>query len=251
MNKRSRMVIFAPHPDDETLGCGGTIARKVEEGDDVIIVVMTDGRHAFSEILKIESDPTPEELKEIRKKEIEKATGILGVPCRNVLFLDFEDGMLEHYEKEAEERVSAILMEEKPAEIYYPYERDSNSDHRATNRIVGNATKKSGFPILRYRYSITQTYSRAGPIIDSILNFFKGNMIGFDISKFIDLKRTALKEFKSQTAIISSEQKKPILSAQRLEMHLKNKEIFHIDKHEDRPVSLGKKVFVGTRFRRL
>ena len=53
------VIIFSPHPDDETLGCGGTIAKKVKEGYQVKIVFMTDGRNAFSKILKINSCPSP------------------------------------------------------------------------------------------------------------------------------------------------------------------------------------------------
>ena len=51
MNKR--IVVFAPHPDDETLGTGGTIVRKLNEGYEVVIVVLTDGRYAFSTVLGV------------------------------------------------------------------------------------------------------------------------------------------------------------------------------------------------------
>ena len=83
-----KIIIFAPHPDDETLGCGGTIAKRISEGYEVFVVVMTDGRYAFMNVLDIDSDPTPEELKEIRKEEVKRATGILGVPEENLVFLD-------------------------------------------------------------------------------------------------------------------------------------------------------------------
>ncbi|MEM2914808.1 MAG: PIG-L family deacetylase, partial [Candidatus Bathyarchaeia archaeon] len=64
MNKK--VLIFAPHPDDETFGCGGTIAKRVSEGYEVFIIVMTDGRYAYLKLLGVESDPTPEELRETR-----------------------------------------------------------------------------------------------------------------------------------------------------------------------------------------
>ena len=64
--KKKTVIVFAPHPDDETWGCGGSIAKKISEGFEVIVVILTDGRYAFSEIFGINSDPTPEELKEIR-----------------------------------------------------------------------------------------------------------------------------------------------------------------------------------------
>ena len=49
---------FAPHPDDETWGCGGTVAKKISEGYEVLIMVLTDGRYAFQKMLGIESKTT-------------------------------------------------------------------------------------------------------------------------------------------------------------------------------------------------
>jgi len=69
MNKK--LVVFAPHPDDETLGCGGTIAKRVREKWEVLIVIMTDRKYAFHKVLdNVYSAPIPEQLKEIRKKEV-------------------------------------------------------------------------------------------------------------------------------------------------------------------------------------
>ena len=73
---KEKIIVFAPHPDDETLGCGGTIAKRIVEGYEVIIVIMTDGRHSYLEMLGIDKDPTPNELKEIRKEEVKRATRI-------------------------------------------------------------------------------------------------------------------------------------------------------------------------------
>jgi len=70
---KKKIVVFAPHPDDETWGCGGTIAKKLREGYEILIVVMTDGRYAFKKVLGIDSDPTPEELKEIKKRRNKKS----------------------------------------------------------------------------------------------------------------------------------------------------------------------------------
>lgn len=66
---KERVVVFAPHPDDETLACGGTIAKSVHQGDDVYIVIMTDGRNSHRGVLGIEKNPTPEEIGVIRNNE--------------------------------------------------------------------------------------------------------------------------------------------------------------------------------------
>ena len=224
---KKKIVVFAPHPDDETWGCGGTIAKKIREGYEVQIVIMTDGRYAFQSVLGIDSDPTPEELKEIRREEVKRAVKILGVPEENMVFLDFVDGELENHENEAVEKVVKILNENDPAEIYIPYKKDGHPDHRATYRIVKNAIKKLGISTSVYQYSIGQKYARIGPIIDSLINLFKRHMIHVDISEVFPLKETAVKEFKSEVSVISDKQKKPL--AEDISKFLRKQETFYID----------------------
>ena len=224
MNKK--IGVFAPHPDDETLGCGGTIAKRLSEGYEVVVIYMTDGRHAFSKLFNINSEPTPEELKEIRKEEARRAARILGLQEQNLTFLDFEDGTLEQKKAEAQQQVIKILNKHLPVEVYFPYEKDINPDHRTTNKIVRNSISKLNLPTLKYRYSITQRYSRIGPLKDTLLNVFKHDLIHVDISKFLPLKEVAIKEFRSQITIISSKQEKPVL--ENVERFLMSKEIFYI-----------------------
>jgi len=92
---RKKIVVFAPHPDDETVGCGGAIAKRISQGYDVLIVVMTDGRHAFSHSLGIHSEPSPEEVKTTRREEIKGVMKIYGLPEENLILLDFEDRKLQ------------------------------------------------------------------------------------------------------------------------------------------------------------
>lgn len=223
-----KIIVFAPHPDDETLGCGGTIAKRISEGYEVLIVVMTDGRYAFSKVLGINSDPSPQELKQIRREEMKKAAKNLGVPEENIVFLDYEDESLKENSKEAEQRVTQILKKNRPTEVYFPYEKDDHRDHRATNRIIRNSVKKLGLPTLKYQYSIYQRYSRASPMVDQFLKVFKRNMVQVDISEFLSLKEVAVKEFVSEITIISSRQKRPLLT--KIKKFLKNKETFYIDR---------------------
>lgn len=220
-------MVFAPHPDDETWGCGGTIAKKIREGCEVIVVVMTDGRHAFSKV-GIDLDPTPEELKQIRKEEIIRATKILGVPKKNLFFLDFEDRTLEKHEKEAEEKIIEIINKYSPVEIYFPYIKDCHPDHQATNRIIRRCLRKLGLTPLKFQYSIAHKYSRIGPLIDRMFSLFKKDRIEVDISEFAKLKEKATKEYRSEISIISTKQENPL--AKNIHKFLKNKEAFYVDK---------------------
>ncbi len=225
---KKKVIVFAPHPDDETWGCGGTIAKKISEGYEVLVVVMTDGRYAFLHMLGIDSNPTPEELKEIRKEEVKRATKILGVPEENLVFLDFVDGTLENEEEEAEEKVTEILRKKGPVEVYLPYKKDCHPDHQAAYRIVTNSIRRLGISTVTYQYSILHKYARVGTIIDTLLNFFKRNVVHVDVSKFLPLKTAAAQEFKSELKTISPRQQNPITDS--VKKFVNGKEMFYIDK---------------------
>ena len=231
MSQRKSIIVFSPHPDDETLGVGGTILKKIEQGYEVIVVILTDGRHAFSRLFRINSHPTPEETIIIRKKEVESALNILGVQEKNIYFLDFEDGTLENNETIAEEKIIQILTGNIPMEAYLPYFKDENPDHRATNRIVQNAILKSGLAIETYQYSIVQYSANFGPLKDSFINFFIHNQFHSDISKFVTLKKVAIDKFNSQISIISTNQERPVLTPQTIDKHLRNYEVFYVKNH--------------------
>ncbi|MEM1582426.1 MAG: PIG-L family deacetylase [Candidatus Bathyarchaeia archaeon] len=229
MSDKKIIIIFAPHPDDETFGCGGTIAKKISEGYEVYVVFMTDGRYAFLNVLGIEEDPTPEQLKEIRMEEVKKATKILGIPESNLIFLNFVDGTLKDNVKEAEERVVNILREKSPCEIYFPYKWDGHRDHRVTHKIVKNGIRKLGISPACYQYSITPGFARFGRFIDTFLNFiFRIDKVYVDISDFLQLKKIAIVEFKSELTIISARQHKSVMI--NVEKFQKDREMFYVEK---------------------
>jgi LmbE family N-acetylglucosaminyl deacetylase len=227
-----KIVVFAPHPDDETFGCGGTIAKRISEGYEVLIVVLTDGRYAFLKVFGIENDPTPEELKDIRKEEVKRATRILGVPEKNLIFLDFLDGTLKDREEEAKQKVMEILGKNNPVEVYIPYKKDAHPDHYATYRIVKDSIKELRLSTAIYQYSIAQKYAYFAPIIDAWLNPLKRSMVHVDISKFLAAKKNAAREFKSEFTTISSKQLCPLTDdiKEFTKRFLNCKEAFYIEK---------------------
>jgi len=226
MNKK--IIVFSPHPDDETVGCGGTIAKKISEGYDVTIVVMTDGKHAFSKLFGITSNPSPDELKTIRKEELKRATKILGVPEENLIFLDFEDYKLKENLYKAEKEVCQMLSRFRPVEVYFPYRNDSHPDHRVTNQIARRCIKNLGLSTLKFEYSVAQKYSRVALVMDRTLKRFRGNRLQIDISPFAILKEKALGEFRSEITVFSNKQTRPIVTNSR--RHLRNKETFYVFK---------------------
>lgn len=221
-----KIAVFAPHPDDETLGCGGTIARRISEGCEVVVAVMTDGRHAFSQLFGSTSDPSPEELKEIRMGEVTSALRILGVQNEDIVFFGFEDGTLGKHEKEVEDKVVALLKDFVPTEVYFPYRKDTNLDHQVASKLVQDAFVRFSFMAFRYQYSIARKFSRLSPFVSRLLNPIRRNLVYVDISQFLQKKQAAVSEFKSQITVISSKQQRPVM--QDFGRFLKGKEAFYV-----------------------
>jgi len=132
---RRAAIVFSPHPDDETLGCGGTIIRKKQLGARVTIVFMTDGSNSHNHLI------VADELAQMRKKESLKAAQKLSMDERDIILLGFKDGTLRENQEKALRMVSEIIAEKRPGEIFIPYFKDSPPDHLATHSIVLKAAE--------------------------------------------------------------------------------------------------------------
>jgi bacillithiol biosynthesis deacetylase BshB1 len=119
----ARMLVFGPHPDDQELGMGGTIARLAAAGHDVVLVDMTDG------------EPTPYGDPETRAMEASKAADILGVRRVQV---GLRNRFVEHT-IEARHAVAGIIREHQADVLFVPFAEDAHPDHRAVTRIVEDA----------------------------------------------------------------------------------------------------------------
>ena len=141
-------IVFSPHQDDETLGCGGTIIRKIAAGAEVQVVFMTDGHQSHQHLM------APEMLSETRKGEAAAACDVLGVPESAVTFLDFPDGRLYEHLNEAAARVGEILSRSAASELYIPYSGEPTDDHKATHTIVCKALAAPGRAYTVYEYPV-------------------------------------------------------------------------------------------------
>lgn len=99
LSKKTRLMVFSPHPDDETLGAGGLIQRVLRKGGKVKVVFMTSG-DGYPEGVEIEDHiarPTAQDYREygqLRENEAREVLATLGVKKRDVVFLGFPDGGL-------------------------------------------------------------------------------------------------------------------------------------------------------------
>ncbi len=135
---RADALVIAPHPDDETLGCGATIMRKVDAGRRVRVVIVTDGRRSH------QSDRiTPEELARVRASEAEAACAALGVSRGDLVLLSFEDGCVAESEGALRSRLAEIVGAFAPEQILSPSGVDRHPDHRTIARVV-RAMRSSG-----------------------------------------------------------------------------------------------------------
>ncbi|WP_406857327.1 PIG-L deacetylase family protein [Alsobacter sp. KACC 23698] len=128
-------LVIAPHPDDETLGCGGVIALLRSVGHDVHVLFVTDGSA---------SHPTDAQararLVAARRREALGALGVLGVPPEAAHFAMLPDGALPTEAEEGfDEAVRVVGRELEPLAfqtVLLPWRRDSSPDHRAAWDIV-------------------------------------------------------------------------------------------------------------------
>jgi LmbE family N-acetylglucosaminyl deacetylase len=141
-------MVFAPHQDDETLGCGGTLVLKRRAGAPVALVFMTDGTTSHRRFMG------EEELRSMRKAEANSAAAILGLSPEDIHFLDFPDGGLKRFHADAVSRVGSLLDRYRPAEVYVPYRSDGTPDHESTHDVVVEAVKNAGRPAEICEYPI-------------------------------------------------------------------------------------------------
>jgi LmbE family N-acetylglucosaminyl deacetylase len=211
-----KMIVFAPHPDDETLACGGIIMKEIREGYDVYIVLMTDGRHSHDLILGL-IDPPPEAIAKIRAIEFSEAMKILGVNLNNLFLLGFEDSKLREHVARAEERTAQILRDADPVEIYVPYRDDNHEDHRATYEIVVNGIKEAN---LRARLCEYPVWNREPPQ-------FGLKVLLVDIRDQLPRKLEAISKYRSQISKCFPNQEKAILSEDFLRISSSSSETFY------------------------
>ena len=227
-----RAIVFAPHPDDETLGCGGTIARKLSEGYDISVVFLTDGRYALRELGV--SRPTPFEMKEMRRDDALRATRILGLREKNLVFLDFEDRTLGKHARLVQKKIVEVFEDVSPVEVFFPQAKEHNIDHRVTNMIVRQAIEKSDVHPIEYQYIIAWKFPLylLTHVVDEgtfdllVSKTLKGNLIHVDISRFLHIKVSAIQEYRSQMLVLSDKQKRPAIKNSFLKRFLKSQEKF-------------------------
>src|SRR5436309_1821943 len=133
-----KVLVIAPHPDDESIGCGGTICIHTARRDRVTVVFLSSGESGLKRLPVAEA-------RRLREKEAETAAGILNVA--SVSFLRRRDHHLNDAIDETATALVPILNRDRPERIYLPHDYDWHADHRACLPIVQAALRESQIPV--------------------------------------------------------------------------------------------------------
>ncbi len=192
----NRILVLAPHPDDESIGCGGTLCRHVQQGDEVHVVFLTSGEkggHGRSEPATIR----------LRESEAHRAASVIGIP--EIEFWHLPDGAVRS-SPSAIDRVRKKLLQFKPHTVYVTHEREMHPDHRGAVRLLRRALEK--FPEKHPEvlgFEVWTPIQRLSVIVD--------------ISPFMEQKLRAIRTYHSQCAVVGFVQAVRGLNRYRGEMH--------------------------------
>jgi len=175
-----KILVIAPHPDDEVLGCGGTIKKNVKAGNDVFLCIVT----------KAYIPDWSEDFIKSRSKEIASSSKALGI--KKVYFLDLPTVKLDTIpQKDLNFKIGTIVSKVDPDILFIPFVGDLNHDHRlvfaaglVAARPLGNKIKK----ILAYE-TPSETEWGTKPFLSNTY---------IDITETLDYKLKAMACYKSE-----------------------------------------------------
>lgn len=182
-----KVLVIAPHPDDEIIGVGGTIAKRSQAGDEVYVCVVTKGMKPLF----------LDDFIEQGRRECREADAKLGVT--ETIFLDFPAVMLETVPRyEFNGKIAEIVQQINPDELYIPHRGDMQIDHQMVVDAAMVAARPRGnvYPKRVYAY---ETLSETGWNIPNMVNEFIPTIYE-NITDTLELKLEAMNIFKSQLA---------------------------------------------------
>lgn len=126
------VLIIAPHPDDEVIGCGGLIGRLVAEGRPPHVVILTGGEGSHRGCC----NTSEEEIKTARRTLTRHALSILGMPGENIHELDFPDGAIGVHVEDERRRLKELIDVIKPDAVFVPHWGEGWNDHVIVKSLI-------------------------------------------------------------------------------------------------------------------
>lgn len=179
---KNKVLIVAVHPDDETLGCGGTLLKHKDNGDEIHWLICT-------------TIDESNNYYEKRVNEISKVSSLYNF--NSVHNLKLKTMHVDEYSvSELVGRISKVINDVKPNIVYLPFKGDVHSDHRAIFEAAYSCTKSFRYPFIKKIYMI-ETLSETEFAPSTKEDSFIPNVF-VDISKYMDKKIEIMKIFESE-----------------------------------------------------
>ena len=183
-----KTLVVAPHPDDELLGCGGTLLKRSSEGHTVGWLLIT--------AITVEAGWNHEKTLS-RDKEIDQVRKGLSVLPENLFRLDFPTSQLDQVSSsELISSISKVFHEFSPQEVFLPHPGDIHSDHRITFEACSACTKWFRYPSVR-RVLTYETLSETDFGLDQVAGGFRPNLF-VDITDQLSRKLDLLQVYQSE-----------------------------------------------------
>ena len=181
----SNIIVFAPHPDDETLGCGGTLLKHIEAKDKVHWAILTD----------IYTDQGfTEKIINTRKKEINQVKNKFKFASTHQL--NFRTTELDKVPmNKLILQISHLIKKIKPEILYVPFYGDIHSDHFAAFNAISACTKSFRYPFIKKILAYETISETEFTLVHN--NVFKPNC-WVDITKYLSKKINIMSIYKSE-----------------------------------------------------
>lgn len=184
---KKRIVIMTPHPDDETLGCGGTILKHISAGDEVYWLIIT------------EMDEEYFSKERIDKRQEEIAQVAMNYGFMKTIQLSYKAAKLDEVPvSDLVADIGNLFDEIEPNIVYVPYRNDIHSDHKVVFDATMSCTKWFRYPSIE-KVLVYETLSETDFIMNLDANGFRPTVF-VNISEFIDNKLDIMKIYQSEMA---------------------------------------------------
>ncbi|MDN5062005.1 PIG-L deacetylase family protein [Aliarcobacter butzleri] len=180
----NKILVVAVHPDDETLGCGGTLLKYKDNGDEINWLICTEL-------------PKTNKLFQKREEEIQKVASMYKFD--SVHKLNLETTKVDQYSmNDIIGKLSTIINEIKPDIVFLPFKNDVHSDHRKIFDASYSCTKSFRYPFIKKIYMM-ETLSETEFAISLASESFIPNVFN-DISNYFNKKIEIMKTYESELA---------------------------------------------------
>lgn len=180
-----KILIIAPHMDDEVLGCGGTMAKHVKNKDEVFVSFIAN---------RIYSHKFDKRKNEIEKRHAIKAKKVLGY--KESVFFGLNDERLDAAVQDIIIPLERYVLKIKPGIVYCPFQNDNNQDHRAVSDAARVVLRPAAAPFVRKvcMYEIPSSTDQSPPLAKNVFlpNYY------VDIAGYIEKKIKAFRCYETE-----------------------------------------------------